>query len=169
MEALKDISDIGLPGNLLHDHFRKALGRVQLQGTLNTLRNQVAVAEADEEGLGESPEEQLAALIVQAGYAPEIAVRSAQSACRRFAAETDMRLAGSEAFRLAAEETALKKANVEEAASSQEKKKRLKVVSLSGDLREIVAKAAKETSPYDALKAAGVIKSVEEFLAAGAP
>ncbi|PKN50218.1 MAG: ATP-binding protein [Deltaproteobacteria bacterium HGW-Deltaproteobacteria-16] len=169
LEALKDISDIGLPGNLLQDHLRKAQGRVQLQGTLNTLRNQVAKAEADEEGLGESPEAQLAALIVQAGYAPEIAVRSAQSACRRFAAETDLRFAGSEAFRLAAEETALEKANVEETASPQEKKKRLKVVSLSGDLREIVAKAAKETSPYDALKAAGVIKSAEEFLVAGAP
>jgi hypothetical protein len=136
---------------------------------LNTLRNQVAVAEADEEGLGESPEEQLAVLIVQAGYDPEIAVRSAQSACRRFAAETDLRLAGSEAFRLAAEETALKKANVEEAANPQEKKKRLKVISLSGDLREIVAKAAKEISPYDALKAAGVVKSAEEFLIVGAP
>lgn len=163
LQALKDVSDISLPQTLLQEHLRKAQRRVTLQGTLNTLHNQTLSVEADIEGGEELPEEQLAALLVQAGYSPSIAVKSSRAACLRFAADTDLRLASSEAFRLAAEEAAAERTAEKEVVPKKEKKTRPRAVSLSGDLREIVAKAAKETPPYEALKEAGVIRSALEF------
>ena len=102
-------------------------------------------------------------LLVEAGYDHEVALSCAQKAYRRFASEVDLKLASSEAFRLAAEALESKKNIKDEKASSQAQRK-LKTLSLSGDLREIIKKAGKGTPPYEALKASGIIKPATEFL-----
>lgn len=165
LEELEKIEDIRIPLNALEEHLMKAMRRTSLQGVLNSLKNQTIAARAgDVENAEPPPVEHLSMLLVQAGYNPETALESARMACNRFAAATDMKLASSEAFRLAAENEAKKEAN--KASGPEKPRKIAKIISLSGDLRAIVKAAAKGVSPYQALKEAGSIKPATEFLAA---
>jgi len=164
LERLKNIVDIALPDNLISDHYRQAVRRVSLQGTLNTLENQTT---AEGEDVGESPEERVTELLVQAGHPLARALYCAQAACRRFAKETDLVLASSEAFRLAAEASVAAQTPPDEPPPVPTAKKPAKVVTFSGDLRDIIKKAGSKTPPYEALKEAGVIKPGTEFMAAG--
>jgi len=163
IETLCRIEDVRPQKNLLEEHLSQAIHRVSLQGTLNTLQNQESAAKAVQTGAGDSPVEQLAMLLVQAGYEAEVALKCAQKAYLRFASEVDLKLASSEAFRLAAEDFDPKK-NTKESHAPHPSPRKEKVSSFSGDLREIIKKAAKGIPPYEALKAAGVIRPATEFL-----
>lgn len=130
---------------------------------MNTLHNQETAAKAVQAGAGDSPVGQLAMLLIQAGYEVEVALKCAQKACLRFASEVDLKLASSEAFRLAAEYFDPKK-NPNESQAPHPSPRRERIISFSGDLREIIKKAGKGIPPYEALKAAGVIRPATEFL-----
>jgi hypothetical protein len=167
-EALREIKDIRPMQNDLDVVLAKAQRKVLLSGQMATLRNEMK-QEASDEKVGALPHERLALQLVQCGYNPEIARDCAKAAYDRFAAETDLKLAGAEAFRLAREADDGKTLEVQ---AKQEKRsgsrKRAAVAPISGDLREIIRLAPKGTPPYEALKASGVIKHATEFLERGA-
>jgi len=159
--ALSKIKDILPQTDEMERILSKAVKRITLAGTLNTLQNQQQQALQGKEFL-ESPESQVAALLMGAGYSIPVAQHCAQQAVNRFAAASNLRLATSEAFRLAAE-------NEMQTSSEQQeitpKKKAAKVLTLSGDLREIAKPAlVSKRTAYDELNKAGIIKSVSEFL-----
>jgi len=163
IDALGKVDDLLPQKKEMDSHFENACQRVSMSGVINTLKNQQAASLQSGFAIQEDPVVQIVFLLEQVGYSEEVAYRSARQACGRFGAEVDLKLATSDAFRIAGEEVAEK--NIEEIASVlPPKPKRAKVVSLSGDLREIIKKAGKKTSPYDALRAAGVIKHADEFL-----
>ncbi|GFO67771.1 hypothetical protein GMLC_13500 [Geomonas limicola] len=166
-EALSKIEDIRSPWDM-DLVLKNACRQAHLSGAMATIRNETLAENSDAE-VGSLPHEKLALQLVQAGFDGDIARIAARKACDRFAAQTDMKRASVEAFRLAQEADDLKK----EARIAQEMKKpagrkKAPVVSLSGDLREIVKHAEKATTPYEALKNAGVIKSPYEFFSKGA-
>ncbi len=161
--ALSRIDDLRPQRNLLDAHLKQAVQRVSLQGTLDTLQNQTAAALAQDSAAVDSPAAQVAMLLVQAGYERDVAHRCAEIACKRFATDTDIKTATAEAFRLAMEELAAKQQE-QEKPQADPPPKRAKVISLSGDLREIIKKARKDTPAYEAIKEAGVIKDPMEFL-----
>lgn len=160
--ALGKIKDL-LPQSGDVDQFlAKAVKRVTLAGALDTLQNQEQQNPHDKKELLESPESQVAALLVSAGYPIQVSQQSAHQAVKRHATATDLKLVTSEAFRLAADQEIQA---CELVPSPQQVPKNIKRVSMSGDLREIAKPALKKKiSAYEELKAAGVIKPVSEFL-----
>lgn len=163
IDALSRIKDI-VPLNI-DQIFKQTVRRVIISGTLDTLGNQEQPNLAEVKELLESPEGQITALLVGAGYSVSMAQQWAHQAVQRFDKDSNLKLATSEAFRLAAEH----EMNASNTAPSQQQfpkaTKAAKVLSLSGDLREITKSALKKkTSVYEALNAAGVIKPATEFL-----
>lgn len=165
INALQDIDDLFLPQIELDRYLRKAEHGVSLSGSLDTLGNANPITKANNNDDMDLPQDAIAKLLVKAGYEPETAIRCARMACDRFAGEGDIKLASAEAFRVAAEEAINKKEKSQEV-KPPTTKKNSKVISLSGDLREIINKRPKGMTPYAALKAAGVIKPVDEFVGA---
>jgi hypothetical protein len=162
LEALSKIDDVRPPTVDMDTFLRKHEARISMTGTLNTLRNQTVAAQAGPPEGKENPVLIVARQLVQAGCDPALAKNFATSAVGRFAADTDVLRATAEAFRLAAEEETEKR-EVKVATAKAQPLKKEKRASLSGDLREIISKAPKGVTPYDALKAAGVIKPADEF------
>ncbi len=163
--ALSRIKDILPLSGDVDDYLTKAVRRVTFHGTLDTLRNQDQQNLKDSDELLESPAGQIAALLIGAGHTVSLSKQWACQAVERFAAATDLKLATSEAFRLAAEHEMQAREVSSPSATSLKDSSRAKVISLSGDLRGIAKPALKKKEPvYDQLKAAGVIKPVVEFL-----
>lgn len=162
--ALARIPDVLPMATELDKLCSAAIKRVAFSGVADTLANnerQENLADIDE--LMESPESQITSMLVCAGHSVKLARDWAHQAVQRFAAAPDIKLATSEAFRLAAESLA---EEVQQPLPVQRVKRTpAKVIPLSGDLREIAKPALKKKlSVYDALKEAGVIKSATEFL-----
>jgi hypothetical protein len=162
LEALSKIDDVRPPTVDMDTFLRKQEARISMTGTLNTLRNQTLAAQAGPPEEKENPVLKVARQLVQTGCDPATAKKYATIAVGRFAADTDLIRAIAEAFRLAAEE-ATEKREVKVTPAKAKAPKKEKRVSLSGDLREIISKSPKGVTPYDALKAAGVIKPADEF------
>lgn len=163
--TLSKIKDIVPLSGALDNFLTKAVRRVTLYGTLDTLQNQEQPSLAGRKELLESPENQIVALLVGAGHPIPMAQQWAHQAVERFAAATDSKLATSEAFRLAAEHELQARDPGAPPAEIQKKDKPAKVIFLSGDLRQIAQVALKKKKAvYDELKAAGVIKPANEFL-----
>jgi hypothetical protein len=165
ISILSKITDILPQQGELDQFLGKAVKRVTLSGTLDTLRNQEQPNLDDRHELLESPEGQVAALLVGAGHPVSLSQQWARQAVQRFAAEADLKLASSEAFRLAAEHEMHASDLSPSLPQPSEPKKRTKVVFMSGDLREHFKSAQKSKQlVYDELKAPGVIKKANEFL-----
>ncbi|WP_224958694.1 ATP-binding protein [Geomonas subterranea] len=162
-QALSNIPDLYLPQNLLDQCRARAEHRIILTGTLDTIKNQSYHRLNTDAEYVEPPDDKIAKLLVQAGYSQILAVKSAGEAVARFAQESDIKLATSEAFRIAAEQEADQKIDVT-ARKPAGPRPQAKVVSISGDLREIFKKRPKTMEPYEAFKQAGVIKPADEFL-----
>ena len=168
---LNDIAALGKIKDLLPqsgdvDQFlAKAVKRVTLAGTVETLQNQEQQKLYDRKELLESPESQIAALLVGAGYPISVSQQSAHQAVKRYATATDLKLATSEAFRLAAEQEIQARELAPPPQQIPKITKPAKRLSMSGDLREIAKPALeKKITAYEELKAAGVIKPAGEFL-----
>ena len=113
----------------------------------------------------DSPAGQITVLLVGADYPVSLAQQWAHQAVQRFAKASDLKLATSEAFRLAAEYETQEDNPAPSPPQATKAAKPAKVVSISGDIREIARTALKKKTPvYEALKAAGVIKPATEFL-----
>ncbi|WP_224984216.1 ATP-binding protein [Geomonas agri] len=162
-EALSHIPDLYLPQSLLDRCRARAEHRIILSGTLDTLKNQSHHDLNTDEDYVDPPEDKIAKLLVQAGYSQLLAVKCAGEAVARFVEEGNIKLATAEAFRIAAEHEADQKIEVTGAKPSGVRPQK-KVVSISGDLREIFNKRPKAMEPYEAFKQAGVIKPADEFL-----
>lgn len=161
--ALSKIGDLVPLEGQIDKFLSKSVKRVTLSGTLDTLRNQEQQNPPVTSELLESPEGQIAALLVGAGYPIVVSQQCAHQAVQRFSSASNMKLASSEAFRLASES---EQQNEKPAPplSNVTPVKPVKKISLSGDLREIVAKGIKKKkSAYDALREEGLIKSALEF------
>lgn len=166
ISALSKIKDILPLSGEVDNYLAKAVRRVTIHGSLDTLRNQQQQNPEDSEELVESPAGQIAALLIGAGHTVSLSKQWACQAVERFAADTDLKLATSEAFRLAAEHELQAREVKTQPVSRMKEVKPRKVISLSGDLRGIAKPALKKKEAvYDELKAAGVIKSAGEFLA----
>lgn len=163
IDALAKIGDILPQAEHLENFLSSASKRVILSGMMDTLSNQEQPGLVCMEELLESPESQVAKLLIGAGHPIDLAQRWAHQAVQRFAFDSDIRAATSEAFRLATESLAVDE--VPMSAVQNKTKKPAKVISLSSDLREITKSALKKNeSVYDALNTAGVIKPATEFL-----
>lgn len=163
--ALSKIKDILPLWGDIDDYLSKAVRRVTLYGTLDTLHNQEHQNLEDSDELLESPEGQIAAFLIGAGHTVSLARQCARQAVERFAAATDLKLATSEAFRLASEHELQTREMASQPSGCSKENKTAKVISLSGDLRGITKPALKKKKAvYDDLKAAGVIKPAGEFL-----
>lgn len=162
-EALSKIPDLYLPQNLLDQCRARAEHRIVLSGTLDTIKNQSHQHLDTDEDYVEPPEDKIAKLLVAAGYKQPMAVKCARDAVGRFAQESNIKLATAEAFRIAAEQEADQKNEVTSGKASGTRPQR-KVVSISGDLREIFKNRPKKMEPYEAFKQAGVIKPADEFV-----
>lgn len=166
LEALSNIPDLYLPPSVLDQSRAKAEHRIMLSGALNTIRNQAHDILENHVDYIEPPEDTIAKLLVRAGYSDAVAVKCASFAIARFSQETNIKLATAEAFRIAAEEE-----KDQESIATVEKpvgrRPPSKVISISGDLREIVKNKPKSTDNYEALKQAGIIKAADEFLKIG--
>lgn len=161
-EKLSKIEDVSLDPRMLENYLQGSVRRVTISGVLNTLQNQTVSATVQEDNSDNPPEQQIAYFLVGAGYSLAVALECAKIAVKRFSGNFDLKLASSEAFRHAAEREVQKQSVQLETRRQQTVKKR-KVVSLSGDLREIVS-SAKGKSAYEGLKEAGIIKSPTDFL-----
>lgn len=161
--ALTQIKDIVPQAGHLEKFLTMAVKRVTLSGTVDRLGNQEQPNLMSVRELMESPVSQIAAMLISAGHPVTLAQELACQAIQRFSTAADLKKAASEAFRLATEYL-LDEKHSEAVASKPKSRKPAKVVSLSGDLREIVKSALKKkVSAYDALKSAGFIKSATEF------
>lgn len=166
--VLAKISDVIPQAQHLDRFLSSAVKRVMLSGTVDTLANQRQPGLTDMTERMESPESQIEAMLIAAGHPVHIAQEWARQAVLRHAASSDLRAATSEAFRIASEHL-LQEQAAAHSNSNDKPAKKPKVISLSGDLREIVKLALKKKDPaYEALKAAGVIKPATEFLNLGA-
>ncbi len=167
-QKLSTITDIHPPIANLDEYFQQANQRVTIGGTLNTLRNQ---RKAEQNAAGDGPDSnpvRIASWLVEAGFAPRIARACAVQALDRHGSARDLKSAMQEAFLLATNKAAEKKDDHPwaKAPSGSGRKRKPPTASLSGDLREIAAQGKKKGIPaYEALKEAGVIKPVDEFLA----
>lgn len=164
IEALTKIPDVIPMATELDKLCSLAVKRVAFSGMVDTLASnegQENLADIDE--LMESPESQITSMLICAGHSAKQAQDWAHQAVQRFATDSDIKSATSEAFRLAAESL------IEEAPKPSTvqwiKRNAAKVIPLSGDLREIAKPALKKKlSVYDALKDAGVIRLATEFI-----
>ncbi len=163
-KVLQEMPDVYPLTEHLDEYLNKAKARVVMEGSIDTLRNQQkAVAVGDEHE--SAPLLKLSKYLVEAGYDPKIAMSCSVKALNRHATETDLKLAVKDAFMFADnlnQADVIEEKGISPSKASMNKNK--KRVSLSGDLREIINKASKGSSPYDALKEAGIIKSADEFL-----
>jgi len=170
IQKLSQISDVYPPIRNLDEYFHRAADRITIEGTLNTLRNQQKAQKNIMDDDMESPIIRVARWLVEAGIEPTTARKCAVKALNRHGSEIDLNLVMQEAFALAVKLAAnhgVESSEKEESTQEPNRRKRKeKVVSLSGDLREIVGKSKKKgISAYQALKDAGVIKPAGEFLA----
>ncbi|NJD92196.1 MAG: ATP-binding protein [Geobacter sp.] len=164
-DFLSKVTDVVPVAGQMERFFAAAVKRVSLYGTVDNLANQERQVPEDEGESFDSPVYQIGSLLAKAGHPVPLSMRWAQQAVERFAAEADLKLATSEAFRLAAEHE-LQTREPAPPVPTLPKTKTAKVISLSGDLREIAKPALKKkSSVYVELKAAGVIKPATEFLA----
>lgn len=162
--TLTKIKDVVPLAEHLQKYLSQAVKRVALSGYVDNIGNQEQPNLSSVAELIESPESQIAAMLVSAGHPVELAQEWARQAVRRFSTAADLKEASSEAFRLATE-FLLDKKNIDAPVSKTKTRKSGKAVSLSGDLREIAKQALKKKeSVYEVLKAAGTIKPVTEFL-----
>lgn len=163
LSTLSKIKDVVPHPEDLERTLNIAVKRVILSGSVDIIGNhekQGNLADATESM--ESPVTQIAALLIAAGHPVKQAQEWAYQAVQRFSATSDIKEASSEAFRLATE-SLIQEKNITTASKS--KIKAAKVVSLSGDLREVVKPALKKKeAAYDVLESGGVIRSATEFL-----
>lgn len=170
IDKLRQISDVYPPIQSLDNYLRRATERVTIEGTLNTLRNQqnAAVYNEASDNEEESPVFTISKWLVEAGITVKTARECATQALERHGTDYDLSLAKRDAFSLAFKlsETDQKRdlQNYETKKIKPARVKKGKITLPADDLREIAGNAKKEgTSPYEALKKAGVIKSVNEF------
>ena len=118
---------------------------------MNTLRNQQKAQKNIMDDDMESPVIRVAQWLVEAGIEPATARKCAVKALNRHGSEVDPSLVMQEAFALAVKLTAshgVESPEKEESTQEPNRRKRKeKVVSLSGDLREIVGKSKKKGIP----------------------
>lgn len=162
--ALTQIKDIVPQTGHLEKFLTMATKRVTLSGTVDSLGNQEQPNLCNVAELMESPENQIAAMLVSAGHPVTLAQEWAHKAVQRFSVSDDLKQASSEAFRLATEYLSDKQKTPVTAPIYKTHKSSSKST-LSGDLQEIVKPALKKNeSAYNALLAAGIIKPATEFL-----
>lgn len=171
ISRLSLISDVYPPIHNLDDYYNRSMRRVITEGTLNTLRNQKQSEKKASEDISQTILFTVAKWLVEAGIEPKLARECAIKAIDRHAGGKELSLAMQEAFFMAKDILGKKvddnssKNSVEKKDTSKKSPQTRKQVSLSGDLREIVAKGKKKAIPvYHSLVDAGVIKSVNEFL-----
>lgn len=154
--------DLYLPREHLDDYLRQAKERVTIMGTKSTLRN---LRKAQGEITFDNEDFLLAHVtrwLMDAKVLPAKAYECARKALDRHANERDMCKVFQEALSLSME-THSEEGETRDAGNHKDDKKVAKPVSVSGDLREIVRKAKKGTTVYDAFKKAGVIRPLAEI------
>ena len=161
LPALAKIPDVLPRPSDMERFFNAARQRVVFSGTVDTLANNVQQNLEDLDELLQSPISQITALLIGAGYPVDLSQKWAESSVQRHANASDIRLATSDAFRLAAEHIAKENSQPNQ---PPKRAKAAKVISLSGDLRAIAAKAMKEKrSVYELLVEEGVTRPASEF------
>jgi len=164
ISILSQVKDVVPLDGEIEKFLANAVRRVTISGALDTLSHQEQPNVTDATEQLESPSGQITALLVGAGFSFAVALKCANEAVQRFASSADLKLASSEAFRLAAEFDTQNEQPSESNNVPKTAKKTAKAISLSGDLRQILAVAKKTKKPaYDVFKEAGVIRSALEF------
>jgi len=165
LKVLSQISDV-IPNPIdLYGHLKQAEERVQVEGSLNTLR----VQNITEHGTN-NPEFEIVSWLITAGIDPKLAAECASRAVQLHANSTNIEEAMRGAMKMALqrieENTVPEETQVIQTAKTVKKKAaRTNTTNPSQDLREIVSSGKKCGIPaYEALKEAEVIKPIHELV-----
>ena len=161
-DKLKEIEDVRPPIEKLDEFYKQAHERVTTYGILNTLRNnQIGGGKTvltDEH----APIYQITRWLTDAGFELKHARTCAEAAFKKYQEEIDLTKAMQAAFQIALE---TQNDPPTQPTIKSKKKSRTKIIMFPDDLRSLTGKAANEgISGYDALKKAGYIKPIKEFL-----
>lgn len=165
VDKLVNISDVFLPEQELGQFYEKSYKRVITIRNINAFQKQQATSRAAEETEEtETPVFRIAKWLVEADFEPKIARQAAVDSLSRFPNQPDFKKARETAYEIA--KTLI--SNTSKPLIEEKKRKNIpkqEPVLLSDDLRNIVQLGhEKNLTGYDALKEAGLIKSVKEFL-----
>lgn len=167
-DKLSQVNDVYPHFSNLNEYFNRATERINLDGTLNTVRNQQKAANNASDNTY-SPVIAIAKILVQAGIEPKLAKESAIKALNSIGYEQELKLLVKEAFAFAfnfdeSEDLQPETDACEVKKRTNTRKPKNNLPRVKGDLRAIVACGRKKTIPaYESLKDAGVIKSSNEF------
>lgn len=166
MKALSEISDVVPIPIDLQEHLRRAEERVQVEGSLNTLRTQSS------SNLGaNAPEMEIVGWLLSCGIEQKVAVECAYRAVRLHANSTDIGEAMKSAIKMALqreEETpSAEESHASQTANPAASKKaaRTSAAHHPQDLKETVAAGRKRGLPaYETLKEYGIIQPIDELI-----
>lgn len=159
--ALQKVRDVHPLMPELRDYLKAAQQRIEIDGALNTVENQV-----NGEGEEASVTSELTRWLVEGGIDYEIAVQACNDSLAKYASTSDLIEVRKYAYALAIElEQARNDDTSKEVTDAREKSPRKKVTYLSGSLIEMFKTARKNKElMYNKLEDADMLKNVDEFL-----
>ncbi|MWC27177.1 hypothetical protein [Paenibacillus sp. MMS18-CY102] len=162
-DKLREISDIYAPIRDISKYLNQTTERIELEGALNTIRNQQQ-ASRDED---DSPLVEVAKWLQEAGYDTQRAIECAEMAIARSVNESDIARIKQAAFAFALN-IAMPEASEQQTAPTKQRTrtKRLPVdaAKFPGDLRGVLAKASSDgLNPIEELSKTGLFETNADF------